>query len=245
MSCSAFSVRVDKEPAYMLHSRAYRESSSLLEVFTPGYGRVGLVHKGGRRLAKRGSVMWAFCELSLSWTGRGELFTLTKSDVLTANGIRIPDRMICGLYLNELILHMIPRLLPSLELYRCYAKTVSMLNDTDDVALLLRKFEINLLHSTGYGLQLEYDAEHGTAIDPGAHYYYDCTRGPIRYSSPSIAEDARDRVSGRTLIWLRTLDGADKSVMREAKRLLRRVLDYHLQDKPVHTRSIMRYIHRP
>jgi DNA repair protein RecO (recombination protein O) len=187
--------------------------------------------------------MQAFCELSLSWTGRGELFTLTKSDVLTGNGVRAPDRVICGLYLNELILHMIPRLLPSPELYRCYAETVSLLNDTEEVELLLRRFEMSLLHSTGYGLQLEQDAEDDTAIDPKAHYYYDCLRGPIRCSSPSIAGDARDQVSGRTLIWLRSLESTDKSVMREAKQLLRKVLDYHLQDKPLLTRDIMRYVH--
>lgn len=226
----------------MLHSRAYRESSALLEVFTPGYGRVGLVHKGVRRLVRRGNVMQAFCELSLSWSGRGELFTLTKSDVLTVNGVRAPERMICGLYLNELILHMMPRLLPSPELYRCYAETMSILNEIDEVELLLRRFEMSLLYSAGYGLQLENDAEDDTAIDPKAHYYYDCLRGPIRCSSPSAAGDDRGQVSGQTLIWLRSLHGTDISAMREAKQLLRRVLDYHLQDKPVLTRSIMRYI---
>ncbi|MEN8129310.1 MAG: DNA repair protein RecO [Pseudomonadota bacterium] len=236
-------MRVDKEPAYVLHKRAYRESSNLLEVFTPSHGRVGLVHKGGRRLKKGGGVIQPFNELALSWTGRGELFTLTRSDVTRVSGVQAPFRVICGLYLNELILNMMPRMLPSVELYRAYASSVSMLKGMEHIEPLLRRFELILLSCSGYGLQLHSDAEHGLAIDPQVHYTYDCTRGPIKISSPDVpSKDVI--VSGRTLIWLRTLNGADKKALQEAKRLLRRVIDYHLQNKPLHTRSIMGYLRR-
>lgn len=187
--------------------------------------------------------MQAFNELALSWAGKGELFTLTKSDVLVVHPINIPERVICGLYLNELILSMIPRLAPSPDLYRCYAQTVSTLNHCEDIELLLRKFEMNLLYNAGYALQLEHEAESQTAIEAEAYYQYDCTRGPIRCSSASD-NDVEDRLSGRTLIWLRSLRRSDQLAMREAKRLLRKVLDYHLQNKPLHTRTIMKYMHR-
>ena len=35
--------RVDMEAAFLLHARAYRESSQILEVFSQAHGRVGLV----------------------------------------------------------------------------------------------------------------------------------------------------------------------------------------------------------
>ena len=231
-------MRVDKEPGYVLHKRAYRESSSLLEVFTQNYGRVGLVHRGGRRMGTQGNDIQTFCELGLSWSGRGELYTLTKYDVISGRGIDTNSRVICGLYLNELTLNMIPRMLPCTGLYHSYANTMSMMNNAQDVELLLRRFEMRLLDSAGYGLQLEHDAELNQAIDPDSWYLYDYTRGPLKHV---FSPHSRNVISGKTLIWLRSMKNADKNAMREAKRLLRAIIDYQLEYRPIQSRNIMRY----
>ena len=74
--------RVDLEPAYVLHARLYRESSQLLEVFTAQHGRVGIIARGARRpkSAFRG-LLEPFQPLRMSWSGRGELATLTHAEV--------------------------------------------------------------------------------------------------------------------------------------------------------------------
>lgn len=233
-------MRVDKEPGYVLHKRAYRESSALLEVFTQNYGRVGLVHRGARRAAKRGDDVQPFFELSLSWSGRGDLYTLTRSDVLSGTVIGATARVMCGLYLNELILYMMPRMLPCADLYRSYADTVSRMNSDQDVELLLRRFEMRLLDSAGYGLQLAHEAEFNQAIDPAGWYLYDHTKGPLKHT---YSPENHNVISGNTLIWLRSLTDRDKDAMREAKRLLRAIIDYHLDNRPLQSREIMRYLH--
>mgnify|MGYP000668136443 CR=1 FL=1 len=48
-------MRVSLQPAFVLHSRPYRDTSLLLEVFTAEYGRLSLVGKGARRRARGGS----------------------------------------------------------------------------------------------------------------------------------------------------------------------------------------------
>jgi DNA repair protein RecO (recombination protein O) len=232
-------MRVDREAGFLLHKRAYRESSALLEVFTQNYGRVGLVHRGSRRNVTRGDAMQPFYEMELSWSGRGELFTLTRYDVISGTGIDAASRVMCGLYLNELILHMMPRMLPCTDLYRCYAGTMSMMSGTQDLELLLRRFEMRLLVSTGYGLQLEHEAEHSLPIDPDCWYLYDYTRGPLKHAYSSQSPNV---ISGKTLIWLRSLKTADKNSMREAKRLLRAIIDYHLDHRPLQSRNIMKYL---
>ena len=234
-------MRVDKEPAYLLHKRPYRDSSTLIEVLTPSYGRVGLVHRGGRRLGKTGTDIQLFCELSLSWSGRGELFTLTKSDITLISGIREPKHQLCGLYMNELILGLTPRLLPSETLFQCYKSAIFLLTNATSLELELRRFEMELLNTAGYGLQLEHEAITGEAINPDSYYYYDCEFGPI------VCNDDRQQsncVSGQTLIALSSLNMHDRRALREAKQLLREVIDHYLQGKPVLTRDLMAYVSR-
>ena len=237
-------MRVDKEPAFLLHSRAYRESSTLVEVLTLNYGRVGLVHKGSRRMVKTGNPMQPFCELILSWGGRGDLYTLTRSDVLKFISFKDSKLNLCGLYLNELIMSLTPRLSPSPELYHSYKSAITLINDSGRVELYLRRFEIQLLKAIGYGLQLEYDAESHQAIDPALYYYYDYEQGPIARSPSMVSQPL---IRGQTLVSLKLLEGTDqqtfdKQTSREAKHLLRGVIDHHLQNKPILTRKIMQYI---
>jgi DNA repair protein RecO (recombination protein O) len=234
-------VRVDKEPAYLLHKRPYRDSSMLIEVLTPNYGRVGLVHRGGRRVGKIGTDIQLFCELSLSWSGRGDLFTLTHSDITLISGIRDPQYQLCGLYMNELILGLTPRLSPSESLFQGYQSAIFSLPHTSTLELELRRFEMALLNTAGYGLQLQYDALTGEAIKPDSYYYYDCEAGPI---ASNVDGRQWNCVSGQTLIALNSLTLHDRRTSREAKQLLRGVIDHHLQGRPILTRDLMSYVSR-
>jgi len=41
-------MRVEQQPGFVLHARAWRETSLLVEAFTRDHGRVGLVARGVR-----------------------------------------------------------------------------------------------------------------------------------------------------------------------------------------------------
>src|SRR4029077_9178113 len=71
----------DDEPAYVLHSYPFKETSLVVEVFSRNLGRVGLVARGARRPKEylRGILM-AFQPLSLSWSGKAELRTLLRGE---------------------------------------------------------------------------------------------------------------------------------------------------------------------
>ncbi len=234
-------MRVDDEPAYLLHHRAYKESSALIEIITPSFGRVGLVHRGGRRIGKYSNNIHPFCQLAVSWTGRGELFTLRRSEIVKIAHINRPELQICGLYMNELITNLTPRLAPNSELYEIYHKTVFSLNKTENLEYDLRKFELALLKAIGYGLQLEQDVVNNEAIDPDEYYYYDNERGPISCVRENNGKEYFS-LRGKTLIALRSFATLDNTTLREAKNLLRNVINYHLCGKPLITRSIMRYL---
>ena len=42
-------LRRDDEPAFVLHTYPYRESSLIVEAFTPAFGRVSMVARGAKR----------------------------------------------------------------------------------------------------------------------------------------------------------------------------------------------------
>jgi DNA repair protein RecO (recombination protein O) len=59
--------RRDDEPAFVLHTYPYRESSLIVEVFTPGFGRVAMVARGAKRpRSETRGLLQAFQPLTLS-----------------------------------------------------------------------------------------------------------------------------------------------------------------------------------
>ena len=103
-------MRVQLQPAFVLHSRHYRDSSALVEVFTNEYGRIGLVAKGARRSVRgraSGAILQPFIPLLLSFSGRAELKTLTASEVAGEVRSLKGERLFSGIYLNELLMRLL------------------------------------------------------------------------------------------------------------------------------------------
>ncbi|MBA2409808.1 MAG: DNA repair protein RecO [Gammaproteobacteria bacterium] len=232
--------RVVHQPAFLLHARAYRETSAILEMLTLDHGRVGLIYKGAKRSPKRAAQLQSFRELRVSWSGRGELQTLTDLEITGAARLATPRLKICGLYLNELLMNLLPRNSPGEELYHSYEATLNQLNAQTTVEPTLRRFELYLLKLSGYGPQLEFEAASERAIDPEAYYYYDNERGPVP-CAPDAAH-AQTLVSGRTLHALRTPEAPDPALAGESRALLRGIIDYQLRGKKLISREIMKYL---
>ena len=233
--------RVLLQPAFVLHSRPFRNTSALVEAITRDHGRVGLVARGvrGGRARFQGLVQ-PFIPLLFSWTGRGELFTLTDVEAagsaLTLQGARV----VSGLYLNELLMRLIHRYDPHPEVFELYAQTLEALRTASSDDAPLRRFELGLLTALGYALVLDHDVDSGEPIVPEFDYLYDVERGPRRSSDPG---DDGIVVKGTTLLAL--ADGCEDSTQcaREAKRFMRSVIAHHLGGRPLNTRSYFSKIH--
>ncbi len=230
--------RVLLQPAYLVHRRPYRDTSLLLEVFTEGYGRLGLVAKGARRpkSALRG-LLQSFSPLLISWSGRGELPTLIAVE-RDGSGMTLGGKaLLCGLYLNELMMRLTHRHDAHSRLFAYYSAALSGLASEADTQWVLRRFEKGLLEDIGYGLILDRDAESGETLDPDQRYVYFPDRGPVRADAVSTDEPL---ISGRSLLALARDDGMDLGVARDAKRLMRSVLAFHLDGKPLKSRTLFR-----
>src|SRR5436190_23870238 len=145
----------EDEPAFVLHAYAYRETSLIVEAFTHAFGRVALVAKGAKRpRSEMRGLLQAFQPLMLSWTGGGELKTLTKVEWRGGLPLVTGAALLCGFYLNELLLKMLPREDPHPDLFGDYRSTLERLAVSSEHAPVLRQFEVRLLAALGYALPL-------------------------------------------------------------------------------------------
>lgn len=231
--------RVDGEEAFVLHSYPFRETSLIVDVFSRHYGRVALVARGARRprSALRG-VLMAFQRLELAWAGGGEVMTLMKAEWQGGQPVLGGEALLCGYYLNELLLHLLPREDAHERLFDIYAKT--LLGFSGGVREeSLRLFEKSLLQELGYGLQLERDVESRALVTDG-YYRYDVESGPVPLSGVPSDRDSPWVVRGATLLALARNDLGDASVLAESKALMRALIHHYLAGQELATRRLFR-----
>jgi DNA repair protein RecO (recombination protein O) len=231
-------MRVSQEPAYVLHHHDYGETSLLVELFTRQHGRLGLIAKGIRRArSPLRAALIPFQPLAVSFSGRGELPTLTIAEPAAAAPAIAGAALFCGLYLNELLLRLLHRHDPHERLFQSYADALSRLGVGQNPEALLRVFEKRLLEDIGFGLVLDHDVQDGTALQPGQLYRYLPERGPMMAAT---ANGEGIAVHGASLLALACECLEDEAVLGEAKRLMRALLARHLGGRPLTSRDLFR-----
>lgn len=220
--------RIQLEPGYVLSAKPYTESSLLLEVFTRGHGRSGLVARGARGAKSRSrALLQVLRPLLLSWTEAGELGTLTGVEAPEPPPILGGERVFYGWYLNELLLKLLQRHDPHPQLYQAYAATlVQLAGEQSEKAL--RLFEKSLLAETGYGLHLP------EALDPDAHYRLD------EDGTPLPASPGASSIRGSSLRALAEERLETPQELADARRILRAALQRQLAGRELETPKLMR-----
>ncbi len=229
--------RVELEPAFVLHSYPYKETSLIVEAFSRRHGRTALIAKGARRPRSvlRG-VLHAFQPLRLSWAGTGELNTLVSAEWQGGMPFLRGPGLMCGFYVNELVLRLLPRDDAHESLFDAYAESLERLGRGEPTAAVLRRFEKRLLAGLGYAMLLDRDAAGGAPIDPAAHYLYDPERGPLPVDGAPGGEMV---VRGSTLLGLDRDDFSSAETLHQSRGLMRTLIGQRLHGQTLHTRSVL------
>lgn len=229
------SIRVADEPAFVLHSIPYKETSLILDVFTRQYGRMALIAKGAKRPhSTLRPVLQRFQPLLVSWSGKSELRTLTKSEW-------VGDALLCGFYLNELLVKFLAREDDYEKLYDRYAETINSLSNLEfeskGLEEILRPFELSLLQETGYAAALDRCVETNEAPEAQQQYVYQPERGvrPVQVDDPGHWSV----LTGKSLLAIAAGDFSNAETLSESKQLMRFLLGLHLQDQVLTTRQIL------
>ncbi len=228
----------DDEPAFVLHAYPYRETSAIVEAFTPSFGRVAMVARGARRpRSELRGLLQGFQPLLLSWSGQHELKTLHKAEWRGGLPRVGGAALLCGFYLNELLLKLLPREDAHPQLFVDYEAALADLAAKREQAAVLRRFEVRLVAELGYALPLVREADTGAPVDPSTRYHYAFDRGPRRTSPESGMK--WPLVRGSTLLALAGDHYPDAETANEAKRLMREVLDHYLEQRGVESRRVV------
>jgi DNA repair protein RecO (recombination protein O) len=232
--------RAELEPGYVLHAYPYKETSLIVEAFTRRHGRVGLLARGARRprSAMRG-VLLAFHPLRLTWSASAELGTLMSVEWGGGQKSLAGVGLMCGFYINELLLRLLPRDDAHEALFDAYSAALARLGSGDPQSAaqsaILRGFERRMLAELGYAPVLDRDAANGAAIEPDKRYAYEAERGPVE----TRRSDGESVISGRTLLDMAADDYDDARTREEARRLMRALIADRLGGQALHTRAVL------
>ncbi|MCC7549435.1 MAG: DNA repair protein RecO [Burkholderiales bacterium] len=234
----------EAEPGYVLHTYAFKETSLVAELFTRNAGRVGLVAKGARRptSAMRGALM-AFQPLLLTWSGKSELKVLHRVEWQGGLAQMAGLPLVCGFYLNELLLKLLPRDDAHETLFDGYEQALEALREGAHAALVLRRFERLLLSELGYGLSLASDAR-GAPIAAEREYVYVVERGAVPAEQLG-GDPVLPALRGSALLAIAHDDYSDPAVMPQARGLMRYILNHYLGGRELYTRQLLREMQQP
>lgn len=223
------------QPAYVLHTYDFKETSLVAELFSKEYGRVATVAKGARRprSAMRGQLQ-SFQMLAATWSGKNELKTLHSLDwsdgLVTLQG----EALMCGFYLNELLLRLLPREDAHEQLFEYYQATLRALSSGEQLATHLRRFELKMLQEMGYAVPLEFD-ELDAPVLADSEYRYEAEHGACALSATKNGIE----IYGQTLLDMAQDNYNNMQTQQQSKQLMRYLLTHYLGEKPLHTRQLL------
>jgi len=234
-------VKVQDQPAYILHHRPYRDTSQIVELLSRDYGRVALVSRGSRSAKSRlRAVLQPFRPISISWTGKTELATLTAAEPATRKPPQLTGNALpCAFYINELLIRLLHRFDVQQEIFQLYEATLYALQQHQQLESSLRLFEKQLLQYLGFGINLSVDADSGEPVNEQLQYHYFVEHGPVL--TPVAAQEQNQlTISGASLLAFERDELTSPTVCREVKSLMRHVLAYYLGGKPLKSRELFR-----
>lgn len=230
---------VQQEPAYVIHRRPWRESSLLVDLFSLNHGRMSVIARGASSSkSPLKAQLQPFQPLLVDWRGRSDLKTLVQLEVRSAAALSQTRALYSGLYLNELLQRMLPAADPHPMLFASYIdslQALAALARSEDVEPVLRTFERSFVSALGYDFAWDYATDLGQAVQADIDYGYDPAQGIV---SAHNREARVHKIPGDALLALAAGDLTSDRPRLTAKRVMRVLIDYLLQGKPLHSRAL-------
>lgn len=230
-------MRVQDEPGFVLKKQNYGETSLLVDLFTRHQGRLRVVAKGARSgKLQKNRVLQPFQNLTLGWSGRSALKTLTQVEGQSTNTLN-REAMACAFYLSELVWYLLKEGDPHEDLFDTYGHMLTAMALGADPEPLLRSFEFLLLQEVGYGLRLNVD-RHMNPLNPQVRYIYHSNIGLTPYEE--ALHEYVNSAPGSVFSAMSKRDFSDPETRKFAKRFMRGILHGVLDGRELLSRKWLR-----
>jgi len=200
------------EHCFLLHARSFGDTSIIADVFTESSGKISIMAKGAKNpRSKFFGHLLPFSALRIIVTGKSEMKTLTQIDSnFVTQSVKGPHDLYTYLYVNELMMRLLPKGLPNQELYDLYQKFVELARADAISDLDLRVFELNLLDVLGYGINFDTDSKENSEFKEATLYSFIPEKGFHRTNDANgfSAQEIR-------AIKNRALEGIDKLKLKQ------------------------------
>jgi DNA repair protein RecO (recombination protein O) len=228
-------LRIDGQPAYVLHARPWRETSLIVETLTRDHGRVALVARGlsGPRKHSQRAALQPLQSVRLDYLPRGELARLVGVEAVDSLAMPAGDALLAAFYANELLLKLCPRHEPQPRMWSRYGELRHELVSDAPLAWTLRRFERDLLDALGVGMAWDRDTD-GAPLDPEADYRVDAEHGLV-----ADLRAGRDAAPGAAWLALAADALPGPALLATLRPALRAVLSTHLGPQGLRSWGLM------
>lgn len=235
--------RVVLQPAFILHSRPFRETSAIVNLLTQDFGHVVGVLKGAKSkstTSKNKCHLQMFRALCISWTSsHHDLVTLYQPEGQGVFYNLTGKSLLCGFYLNELCYRLLPAQDACPDIYHAYQVVLDKLQQSRSLETDLRYFEWQFLKALGYAVDGYRTWDTQQPIESKKIYILEHCRGFREYSDTFFRYDkGHELFHGDTLLNLVTYQLHTSRQKQEAKHLMRLLLQFRLGDKPLKSRCL-------
>lgn len=243
------------QPAYILHSRPFRDSSLILELLTPDYGRISCIARGARRdKQRRQRALQPFSPLLVTLLGRHNLKTLGPLES-AGQSLWLKGRAVyAGLYANELLVRLLPEGESLVSVFAAYQRLLDALaavsgEHSAELEMPLRCFELSLLQALGSCPELDYSPTEHAPIRADAVYRLTPEEGFMPVVVPHGRPLRTGEFLGERLLRMAQLTDSetcsvpDSETLSAAKRLTRLLLHPLLGSRPLSSRELFRQVY--
>ena len=224
--------RKTAEPAFVLQSWPWSETSLIVEFLTMHHGKAVCVARGAQRPSShfRG-MLSAFLPLGITYSGKNEVKNLTSVSWIGGFYPIEGDALFLGFYANEIISRLLAREDPAPDIFAQYVLLLKDLSGAGDHEPALRTFEARLLKAAGYGMP-----------EGGGEWFWDGAiirpyRGEeLPHGAVVISEEAKEAIA--------RFDFSSPETLSLSKKLFRAMINYYAGAKPLQTRKIVQELKR-
>lgn len=178
----------NNDNCFLLHQRSYGETSIIADVFTQKSGKISFIAKGAKKpKSKFFGYLVPFQKLKITYSGRSELKTLTSIDRdLASNSNTFSKVSYSLLYINELLMKLLPKDAKHEELFVLYDEFLKKIKKNNNLEISLRHFELDLLDMLGYGFDYDSEIDSNEPIEAELSYVFVSERGFRKSNSSSF-----------------------------------------------------------
>ena len=233
--------RVNLESAFVLHTRSFKETSLIVDLFTKNLGRINVVANGARKpKSSLRSILTPTSLFAVSFSGKTELKNLNACELLNHYSISMSVALNSIVYVNELLIKATEKEDPHEEIFNQYQLLCEGLagkTDKVEIEVLLRTFELVLLQELGYGIDLSFESISGNRIKPNNNYMFDPSLGFTKLQIDSIKSNGV--FLGKDILNFSSGDLTEEDSRLASKKIMRLALDYHLGNKSINIRKYL------